>query len=198
MDRPFSLDGGGEQLPKGATDSPTNSDPYGAVPLGDGGASGGSGGSDRDGDDSIFDPERHIGRDRINTDGTYRRKRKRRGSAGINSSTKRSTKADLSASVDALTSTLIIVHAGLASLTKTPEWELSRDEGDALAKSLVSVLEQFDVTPDPKVQAIVGLVMTGGMIYGPKMYLYNERMKQRKAKPSVVSIDGRNFEEPLS
>lgn len=43
-------------------------------------------------------------------------------------------------------------------------------------------MEQFDLRPDPKTQAIIGLVMTAGMIYGPRAYLIQYRRSQEKAE----------------
>lgn len=75
---------------------------------------------------------------------------------------------------------LAIVHMGLASATKTPELKLEDEEAEALAKSTAVVLEEFDIRPDPKIEAIIGLVTTAGMIYGPRVYLIAERKKQEK------------------
>lgn len=159
---------------------------FGAVNFGDGGSDGGDGGDSGGGDDFTFDPDRHISFDKRNADGSYRRKRKRK-SGGNNegrttASPRSKTKADHSASIDALTNTLLIVHAGLASVTKIEELSLEPTEGKVLAQALANVLAEFDIQPDPKVQAIVGLIVAGGSIYGPRMYLYQERMKREKAK----------------
>lgn len=150
-------------------------------------------GSDDGGDDFTFDPERHIGRDRTNADGSYRRKRRRKdGSTGPSARRNNPQKgATYSASIDALSNTLIIFHAGLASLTKTKELEIESNESEALAKNIANVMAEFDITPDPKIQAVLGLVMTAGMIYGPRMYLIRERVKNEKPKkPNLVSING--------
>jgi hypothetical protein len=146
----------------------------GATSFGDG-TSDQSGDS---GDDTTFDPERHIGPDRVNADGTFRRKRKRKGDRSTTPRAK--TKADLSASIDALTQTLFIVHAGLATTAKIPELAIEQDEAKALAVSLADVLAQFDITPDPKIQAIVGLVVAFSGVYGPKVYFYKERKKKER------------------
>jgi len=53
-------------------------------------------------------------------------------------------------------------------------------EADALANAAANVLIEFDIQPNPKVQAIVGLVMTAGSIYGPRVYLIRERKKGEK------------------
>ena len=77
---------------------------------------------------------------------------------------------------------LAIVHVGLASVTKTPELELEEDEAKSLAMASANVMEQFNITPDPKVTAVLGLVTTCGMIYGPRVYSIRERKKEEKAQ----------------
>jgi hypothetical protein len=80
---------------------------------------------------------------------------------------------------------LSIVHVGLASVTKTPELVLDDDDAKALTGATCNVLEQFDITPNPKVAAVIGLVTTAGMIYGPKVYMIRERKKEeREARDS--------------
>jgi len=76
----------------------------------------------------------------------------------------------------------------LASVTKIEELSLDQTEGKTLAVALANVLAEFDIQPDPKVQAIVGLVVAGASIYGPRMYLYNERIKAEKAKRTNQSF----------
>lgn len=58
------------------------------------------------------------------------------------------------------------------------------DEGEAtsLSQATVRVLEEFDIKPDPKIEAIVGLIMTAGSIYGPKAYEIHKRLKESKSK----------------
>jgi hypothetical protein len=74
------------------------------------------------------------------------------------------------------------VHLGIASALKTPEIKLEDDESKALAQATARVLEEFDWTPDPKVQAVVGLIMTAGSVYGPKVYFIRERKKAERAE----------------
>lgn len=121
-----------------------------------------------------FDPEHHSGRDKLNADGTFRKKRGRKPNSATGGNRKR---ADNSTNLESLTSILAIVHAGLASATKTPELVLELPEAEALANAAANVLIEFDIQPNPKVQAIVGLVMTAGSIYGPRVYLIRERKK---------------------
>lgn len=76
----------------------------------------------------------------------------------------------------------------MASVSKVPEFEIEQTEAKTLAQALANVLAEFDIQPDPKVQAIVGLVVAAGSIYGPRMYLYNERVKADKAKKKTDNI----------
>lgn len=77
---------------------------------------------------------------------------------------------------------LLLVHAGLSAATKTPELELDEKEATSLASGITGVLDQFDIRPDPKIEAMIALVMVGASIYGPRVYLIRERLKAENAK----------------
>lgn len=138
----------------------------------------GSGGNERDARGDKFDATIHVAFDKRNADGSFRRKRGRKSNSA---SSGNRTKANNQASIEGLTRMLAIIHIGLASATKTPELKLEDDEAEALAKSTAVVLEEFDIRPDPKIEAIIGLVTTAGMIYGPRVYLISERKKRERA-----------------
>lgn len=54
-----------------------------------------------------------------------------------------------------------------------------------LANASANVLEQFDLKPDPKTQAIVGLIIAAGTVYGPRAYMITARKAQEKrARPA--------------
>lgn len=81
----------------------------------------------------------------------------------------------------------MVVHAGIASFTKFEEFALSDTEATTLSKSVVNVMQEFDIAPDPRIVAVFGLVTTAGMIYGPRMYNYSEfRAAKKKAKEEEV------------
>lgn len=186
VERTFSFGGGGEPSTGGGISS--IAEQLGAVSLGgtgdtSGDASGSSGGER---DDTIYDPARHLNKQ--NGDGTWVRRqrafssRSRRGT----STGPRPTKAEDTASIDALTQMLMIVHAGLATVTKVRELKLDEDEGKTLATAVGNVMREFDIPIDRKTQAMVGLVVAGASIYGPRLYLYNERMKGQRKGPTEV------------
>jgi len=76
---------------------------------------------------------------------------------------------------------LVIVHTGLASAVKTPELVIDEQEGGMLAGPLVDVLDQFDIKPDPKIEACIALVTACCAVYGPRIYTISNRTK-REAK----------------
>lgn len=89
--------------------------------------------------------------------------------------------ANSKTSIDALSRVLVIVHAGLASASKTPELNLGEDDANSLAMATANVLEQFNIKPDPKIEAIVGLVVVAGTVYAPKLIMVRERLKEERA-----------------
>lgn len=178
---PFSL-GTGNTDAKSGTGFAEDSNNLGTTANFLGGDSGGNSGGDSGGtgsDNTVFDPERHAGPDKRNRDGSYRLKRGRK--PGSTSANRNRTKADHQASIEGLTRILSIVHLGIASATKTPEMALDDEEAKNLAAATATVLQEFDIRPDPKVEAIVGLITAAGMVYGPRVYLITER-KKKEAK----------------
>lgn len=75
----------------------------------------------------------------------------------------------------------MLVHVGIASATKTPELALAEDEATTLARASARVLEEFDIRPDPKIEAVIGLVIASASVYGPKVYFIRERLKVERA-----------------
>lgn len=134
---------------------------------------GGSGSGDGGGEQ--FDPAIHVGPDKRNADGRFTRKRGRRANNSANSGNK---KAQVSSSIDALTRALLIVHLGIASATKTPEMALDEEEGKLLAEATANVLAEFDIRPDPKLQAVIGLITAAGVVYGPRVVMIRARWKE--------------------
>lgn len=152
-----------------------------------GNSDGGSSGSDRAGERDArgveFDPEQHTGERK--QDGTWARKRGRRaGSGGSSNSANRSKKTSNSASVDSLANMLGLLHIGIATATKTPELKLTDEETKRMAQATARVLEEFDVRPDPKVEALVGLIIACGSIYTPRVYFVRERLKKEALEKS--------------
>lgn len=148
--------------------------------LNSGGNTSGDGGGSGGNDGERFDPAIHVSPDKRNKDGSFTRKRGRKSSSASGGNRNSNRQKDNSTNIESLTTLLAIVHAGLASATKTPELALDLDDSEALANATANVLIEFDIQPNPKVQAVVGLVMTAGGIYGPKIYMIRERKKEER------------------
>lgn len=68
---------------------------------------------------------------------------------------------------------------------------IDEQEGLILATATANLLAQFDIAPDPKTQAIIGMIMAAGTVYGPRVYLINVRKAQEKAERKAnVKGDG--------
>lgn len=157
---------------------------YGGSSSGDAGSGSGSDSGELDSAGDRWDASIHSADKRRNANGTWSRKRGRtaNSSGGRNTNSGRKTEQSNKANIESLASILAIVHAGIASATKTPELALEDDDASALAQATTNVLVEFDIQPNPKVQAIVGLVMTAGAVYGPKVYMIKERRKEEREK----------------
>lgn len=179
----------------------------------DGSGSGNSGGNFGSGSAEQFDPAIHVSPDKRNKDGSYTRKRGRKTGASYSQNPNKKT-TDLNASIEQLSKVILFAHTGIAVATKCPEFELDKEESDYLAKSSANVLEQFDITPDPKTQAIIGLIIALGTVYAPRYIMISARMKaEKKAKQenkatvynangtyagetSFTDLNGKEFVEP--
>lgn len=49
-----------------------------------------------------------------------------------------------------------------------------------MAAATANVMEEFDLKPDPKTQAIVGLIVAAGTVYGPRVVLMQMRRDQER------------------
>jgi hypothetical protein len=157
-------------------------------PASFGGSSGGSdGGSIRDAAGTEFDPAIHVGPDSRNNDGSFRRKRGRK--AGSGSHGKAKVHSNLEGSIEALTKGLAIFHIALATATKTPELVIEDSEAKSLATATVNVLDQYDIRPDPKIEAIIGLIGVSCATYIPR-YMSIKMRKEQERKEKAASSNG--------
>jgi hypothetical protein len=62
---------------------------------------------------------------------------------------------------------------------------IDEDEGRMLAAASANVMEEFDLKPDPKTQAIVGLIMAAGTVYGPRAVMIQMRKAQQKREKAA-------------
>lgn len=58
-----------------------------------------------------------------------------------------------------------------------------------LAAASANVMEEFDLKPDPKTQAIIGLVIAAGTVYGPRVVMIQMR-KASERREKAAGPDG--------
>lgn len=165
-------------------------DPAAATGNGTGSGDGGSGDGSviRDANGTEFDGSIHIHPDKRNADGSFRRKRGRRGSG---SKSKSQVYSDIEKSAEMLTKGLVVFHATLAAMTKTPELVLAEEEAKGLSESGLTLLSMYDIKPDPKVEAAILFAGQIGLIYGTRIVAIkarkaHEREAERKGGTAVV------------
>lgn len=174
---PFGGNISGNEIDVGDVDVSGSDDPATAFFLGNFGS--GSGNGERDTAGNEFDPTIHVGRDKLNGDGTFRKKRGRKVGSSTSRNRQARPKADISASVDSLARIISYAHLGLAA-TVNPILALKDEESKALAEATANVLSEFDIRPNPKVEAILGLVFTASGIYGPRVYFIWQSKKNEQ------------------
>lgn len=72
------------------------------------------------------------------------------------------------------------LHAMLAMATKTPEFELSEDEGKQFTTCAQNVMRHYSVTATQKTLDWIALVGCCAMIYGPRVAAISFRKAQEK------------------
>lgn len=75
-----------------------------------------------------------------------------------------------------------ILNTGIAFMTKFEDYRLEDSEALQMAEAAANVMAQFDYVPDPKIAAVLGLVTTTSMIYGPRVYLHRKHLEKMRAE----------------
>lgn len=73
----------------------------------------------------------------------------------------------------------------LASMTQAPELALSETEAHALAERVNEVQSHYDTILDPKTEAWIGLAITMGLIYVPRVAVLNRRMNNTARENTI-------------
>ena len=79
------------------------------------------------------------------------------------------------------------MHVAVSKATKTPEIEIDSGDAQTLAAATANVLREFDITPDPKIAAVIGLIVAAGGVYGP-MGVSIKLRKDKEARERRNSI----------
>jgi hypothetical protein len=82
-----------------------------------------------------------------------------------------------------LTSILVSLHFMGAAILKTPELQLSEDEGKKLGAAIARVNAEYgNIILPPKTAAWINLMMVGGAIYGPRAIAIRNNGRKRKSE----------------
>lgn len=73
-----------------------------------------------------------------------------------------------------------------AAFTRVDELALEKDESKMLADAIGEVAKHYPMTIDPKTLAWVNLATCAGMIYGPRVFLYNKRVSNERKKQAPI------------
>lgn len=92
----------------------------------------------------------------------------------------RNAKATLD--VGALTGPLLSIHAMLASMTKSPEFELTQGEAEALSRGIAEVNRHYPMPVNPGYVAIGALATCAFGIYRGKLVAIGQRKAREKAQ----------------
>ena len=104
--------------------------------------------------------------------------------------------------VAAMGKQLVGIHLLIVQFTGIPEMQISNDEGQMLAQSVINISEQYDLQIDGKTGAAIQLLATAAMIYGPRAFHYRGRMSQQQQpmqkQPQQAAQGPSNVETPAN
>lgn len=102
--------------------------------------------------------------------------------------TPRKTAKGKTADIADLGKQLVGIHAMAAMVTGFNELQLGDDEGEALAKGILDICEQYNLSIDGKTGASLQLLAAAAMIYGPRALMIRHRLLQAKAAQSEMTV----------
>jgi hypothetical protein len=125
-----------------------------------------------------------------NADGSPRKRRGRKpgGGTGTGSGKSSAPRKASEVNLNGLEAILLNLHGMAAVAFKAQEFALEKKEAEQLATALAAVADHYPMTIAPKTLAWINLVMASSAIYGPRIYLYRQRVnKERDEKDNSES-----------
>lgn len=93
---------------------------------------------------------------------------------------------------------LVGLHMVVAMATGIPEIQIREEEGMGLAVAIGNVAEQYDLAIDGKTGAMLQLVMTAAMIYGPRALMLKAKAKQAQQQTGAATFEATNGQSAAS
>lgn len=180
-----NVDSGGGTLSGGGDDS-SRDEPRelgrGTDPRSLTGESGEPGSGERDASGELWDEHRHSSSRARTADGNWRARRNvgGGGSPGPRRIPRKGAAKD-SVSVSEIKFFMVAVHAGIATMTKTPELGLQGDDAHNLAVPLAELASMYNVPMTKEMRVFGMLLIALATVYTPKVMAISQRVKTDRA-----------------
>lgn len=87
-----------------------------------------------------------------------------------------------------LTGILYLAHTGIAQASSTPDFEISEQEAEAIASSIVELLQHYDFETSAKTLAWANLIGVLGTVYGLKIFKILSDKKDKNENPEFFLV----------
>lgn len=110
---------------------------------------------------------------------------------GQKNGTGKAAQGNSTVSISGLEKSLIGIHTALAALTKSPEFNIDKDEARAIAEASANVARHYNATINPKMADWFALIGCLGAIYGPRFVamVRNRKGGKRNAAPPAMTAE---------
>ena len=82
----------------------------------------------------------------------------------------------------ALAKQLEFFHAIAARVTKFDDLQIDSEEAEMLADSIATLMREYDVTMSGKTAALLGMLGSAAIVYGPRYMMIREQIQKRQPK----------------
>lgn len=106
--------------------------------------------------------------------------------SGQSAARPRKTAKGKATDVGALAQQLVGVHQLVAMVAGIPEAQIAPQEGEHLAKAIVAVCDEYGLSVTGKTGAALQLFAAAAMIYGPRVWAFNVRVKTERENAAAA------------
>lgn len=107
-------------------------------------------------------------------------------SIGTSQARPRKTAKGKATDTAALAQQLVGVHQLVAMVAGIPEAQIAPQEGEHLAKAITAVCEEYGLSVNGKTGAALQLAAACAMIYGPRVWAFNSRVKAQREEAAAM------------
>lgn len=88
----------------------------------------------------------------------------------------------------ALSKQLLFAHAVAAKITGIDDIAIDAGEAEILSSSIATLMQEYDIALSGKTAAMLGMIGSLAIVYGPRIVLINEKIKQTKARKQAEKL----------